>query len=135
MAPRPGDIVFAPMLSLLLALCAPPALAASTAPALVEAPATGGVVVAADLRQDYVAGFPMLVRITVRNDGDAPTSFPDLASRPWLVRFLVDGPGGQKSERYTTPPAIDTSPGTMRGALRCRAVEPALRGGCFRCAC
>lgn len=97
------------ILSLLLALCAAPTLAAPAAPAPVEAPASAGVVVAADLRQDYVAGFPMLVRVTVRNDGDAPATFPDLASRPWLVRFLVEGPGGQKSERYTTPPQIDSA--------------------------
>lgn len=74
-----------------------------------EAKSKSGLVLSADLREDYVAGFPLLVTITVRNDTAAPLSFPDLAARPWLVRFFVKNEK-YTWERYTTPPAAD--PGT-----------------------
>ncbi|MFZ5478450.1 MAG: hypothetical protein ACOZNI_16900 [Myxococcota bacterium] len=82
---------------------APPALAAN------EAKTAAGLVVSADLHDEYLAGFPALVAITVRNDSNAAQTFPDLAARPHLVRFAFDL-AGKKSERYNTPPAID--PGT-----------------------
>lgn len=72
-----------------------------------EAPAKNGLVVSADLRGEYLTGFPMLVTVTVRNDGDAPLPFPDLSARPHLVRFTMKK-GAVKWERYTTPPAADT---------------------------
>jgi hypothetical protein len=99
-------------LLLLLALCLAPAQAETPVKAAsppVESAPVDGVVVSADLRRDYLAGFPLLVRLTVRNTGSASTTFPDLASRPWLVHFLCEGPEGQKSERFSTPPQIDTT--------------------------
>jgi len=100
-------------LPLLLVALAAPALAApgtSTAPA--SAPAgevvtKAGAAVTADLRSEYLAGFPVLVEVRVRNGGSAPLSFPNLSARPHLVRFLVDGPKG-RTERFTTPPATDS---------------------------
>jgi hypothetical protein len=62
--------------------------------------------VVTDLGTEYLSGFPLLVRIEVRNAGDAPVTFGDLAQRPWLVRFRLVGQG-RTSERYTTPPATD----------------------------
>ena len=76
----------------------------------VQVTAPSGAVVHADLRGDYVAGFPMLVEITVVNPTGAAVSFPDLNARPWLVRFQLQF-ADRKTERLTTPPATD--PGTM----------------------
>ncbi len=71
-----------------------------------EAKAKNGLVVSANLREEYVTGFSMLVTLTVRNDGAAPLTFPDLAVRPHLVRFSMKK-GPYKWERFTTPPATE----------------------------
>lgn len=71
-----------------------------------EARAANGLVLSADLRGEYVSGFPMLVTITVRNDTAGPLAFPDLAARPWLVRFFLKN-DRYKWERFNTPPAND----------------------------
>ena len=56
-----------------------PALAA---PAATPPNAVGGVIVSTDLRDGYVAGFPILVNVTVKNPTATPIVFPDLAVRP-----------------------------------------------------
>jgi hypothetical protein len=85
----------------------PPAAAPEAAAGPVsEVTAASGVVVSADLREEYVAGFPLLVTVTVRNATDKPVAFPDLAARPHLVRFTMKS-GTTRGERYTTPPATD----------------------------
>ncbi|MDP2315032.1 MAG: hypothetical protein Q8P41_19180 [Pseudomonadota bacterium] len=75
-----------------------------------EAAAKNGLRISADVHEEYVTGFPMLVTVTVRNDGDKPLTFPDLGARPHLVRFTMKS-GTTRWERYTTPPA--TEPTTM----------------------
>jgi len=90
-----------------------PAATASPAPAagaVSEAKAASGIVVSADLREEYLAGFPLLVTVTVRNDTDKPLKFPDLSARPHLVRFTMKN-GTTRWERYSTPPTTD--PPTM----------------------
>lgn len=96
----------------------------------VQAASTGGLLVSADLRDEYVAGFPMLVEIVVRNDGDAPKTFPDLSARPHLVHFLFQREN-KKTDRYNTPPAVD--PGTTwtispRGSRKVLLEVPASAG-------
>lgn len=108
-------------LALLLPLAATPTLAAGPA-APVETRAPSGAVLTADLRDEYLAGFAILVSVTVRNDGKEPLTFPDLAARPHLVHFLLDGPKG-RSERHTTPPEKEPTntwtilPGSERNVL------------------
>ncbi len=85
-----------------------PVPAASQAPGASEAPAANGLRVSVDLREEYVTGFPMLVTVTVRNDGAAPLPFPDLGARPHLVRFTMKS-GATRWERYSTPPAAEPS--------------------------
>ncbi|MDP2308136.1 MAG: hypothetical protein Q8P18_19100 [Pseudomonadota bacterium] len=91
----------------------PPPPAPSPAPSGVagaEAATAAGLRVSADVHDEYLAGFPMLVTVTVRNDTDKPLPFPDLGARPHLVRFTMKS-GGTRWERYTTPPAVE--PTTM----------------------
>jgi hypothetical protein len=76
------------------------------APTSVEVTTAAGLRVRADLREEYLTGFPVLVSITVSNPGTTPVTFPDLSARPWLVRFKLDA-AGRKTERYTTPPERD----------------------------
>lgn len=118
-------LAFAPGL-----LAAPPSSTPGSTP-LVPAPVgtdaatsplPAGVRVATDLRSEYLTGFPLLVTVTVYNDGATTVKVPDLYSRPHLVHFRLDGPRG-RSDRYTTPPAIDSDaewsvpPGGSRRAL------------------
>lgn len=85
--------------------------APEAAPTELPPPAKAPVEVRTDLRPEYIHGETLLVRFTVANTGSAPASFPDLAKRPWLVRFeLVDG-GGRKQVWYTTPPEEDPGGG------------------------
>lgn len=88
------------------ALGVPTPSAWATTPSGVHATTASGLVVTADVRDEYLAGFPMLVVVTVRNDGATTSTFPDLIARPHLVHFTLEGPKG-KSERHTTPPAFD----------------------------
>jgi hypothetical protein len=108
--------------ALALALALPPAratepagLAGSPPAATVDVKANSGSVttasglrVVATVRPEALVGFPVIVSFSVTNDSDANQSFPDLAARPHLVRFTMDGPRG-KSERYNTPPAFDVA--------------------------
>jgi len=64
--------------------------------------------VSTDVRQAYVAGEPILVRITVANPTSEPVAFADLASRPHLVRFDLVGEDGKKQTWFNTPPKQDT---------------------------
>jgi len=88
--------------------------AVATDPAAVVAATTGaatttsGLKVTATVHPEAIVGFPVVVAFNVRNDTSANQSFPDLAARPHLVRFGVEGPRG-KSERYNTPPAFDVA--------------------------
>ncbi len=122
---------WAPMrlLCLVLLAAAPPALAAGpAAPAAPAAPvATAqagppretfdvpvmaqsptGLTLSANLRDEYLAGLPILVELRAGNVGTAPVTTPDLNQRPHLVHFLLTSPAGKKTERYSTPPAFDT---------------------------
>lgn len=74
--------------------------------AVTEASTAAGLRVSADVHEEYLTGFPMLVTVTVRNDGDKPLPFPDLGARPHLVRFTMKH-GKTRWERYTTPPAVE----------------------------
>ena len=85
-----------PTMSTLLALlCA--AAFAETAP---EA------ALSAETRAEYIAGEPVLVRITAENTASESVAVADLASRPWVVKFTVEGPNGAKTW-FTTPPETD----------------------------
>jgi hypothetical protein len=75
---------------------------------LVTAQSPAGLHVSANLRDEYLAGLPILVELRVGNTGAAALTTPDLNARPHLVHFLLTSPNGKKSERYTTPPAFDT---------------------------
>lgn len=89
----------------------------------VEAKAANGLVIRADLRDEYIVGSPILVEITVRNDGKTALTGPDIAARRHLVRFALVNPEGTKTERFSTPPAFDTggdwtlAPGGRRSVL------------------
>ena len=72
-----------------------------------EAVAPNGLKISADLHDEYIVGFKMLVSLTVRNDGDTPLTFPDLSARPHLVRFGLELEK-HRTERYTTPPMVDS---------------------------
>ena len=88
---------------------APEAPAAETPPALgdeAQAPAAKPTL-SADLRPAYLAGQPMLVRLTVENPGKQTQSFPDLSLRPWLVYFEILDSKGKKATYHNTAPAKD----------------------------
>lgn len=94
-------------LSLLL-FGAVPASAAepTTSPVAATAPAAAsGLQVSADLRDEYLQGQPVLVMVTLTNNGDAPLTVPDLTARPWRVKFRFTLPSGQAQNRFSTPPA------------------------------
>ncbi len=65
-----------------------------------------GLLVSADIRAEYLAGFTMFVSIAVENPGDQELTFPDLSARPWLAHFLFAAKG-MKQDRANTPPAAD----------------------------
>ena len=87
-----------PAMTTLLALLAATALA-ETAP---EAD------LSAETRAEYLAGEPVLVRITAENSASEDVAMPDLASRPWVVKFKVEGPAGTKTWSTSAP---ETDPG------------------------
>ena len=65
-----------------------------------------------DLRAEYLSGQPIVVTLTVKNNGSEPATFPNLSARPWLVRFKIEpidssGRSGQTQTRFTTPPEVD----------------------------
>jgi len=64
-------------------------------------------VVTADLRPEYLAGEPILVRFEVANKTTTDVRFADLSARPWLVRFELTGPDGKTLSRFNTPPELD----------------------------
>ena len=120
------------MLSLLLitALAQSPEAPTEPAPAEATAPAPG-LTVTTDLRDEYLAGEPVLVRFTVKNDTSATRSFADLSSRPWLVRFeLTDAAGSTKTWSTAAP---ETDPGgswsvSARGQRQVLLEIPSSRG-------
>lgn len=68
--------------------------------------------VSADLRGEYLLGQPIVITITARNTSTASANFPNLSSRPWLVRFKLEaadnhGSNSQAQTRFTTPPETD----------------------------
>jgi len=102
-----------PLLVLLagLAVAAPtpeaaPAEATVASPRL-SARTAAGLEIAADVHPWQLHGHPILVSVAVRNPTPTALTFPDLASRPHLVRFEVASGGGRPQVRYTTPPAQD----------------------------
>ncbi len=70
-------------------------------------PGLAGVGIQAELRAEYVRGVPMLVPIVVSNQSDQTVRAPDLAERPWLLRFEFVLPDGRKLRYATTPPDSD----------------------------
>ena len=89
------------------ALAEDPALTAASSPALAASSSVTGATVEVDLREEYLAGDKILVRVTLRNTGTAPLTVPDLSARPWLVTFRLVTPGSQRQERRTKPPELD----------------------------
>jgi hypothetical protein len=86
----------------------PKADAAPEAPAPDEtAAAPAKPTLSADLRPAYLAGQPILVRLTVENTGEQALEFPDLSLRPWLVYFEVLDSKGKKATYHNTAPASD----------------------------
>lgn len=89
---------------------APPATPPATPPvaAATEAAAPAPeVALSADLRDEYLAGQPILVNLALSNPSAGALPAPDLTRRPWLVRFLFVKPNGTKQVRFTSPPAQD----------------------------
>ena len=118
---------WAPMrlLCLLVLIASPAAVAAgptpaAPAPAEAAAPpresfdtpltiqASTGLTLSANLRDEYLAGLPILVEVRAGNTGAAALTTPDLSKRTHLVHFLLTSPAGKQSERYSTPPAFET---------------------------
>jgi hypothetical protein len=110
----------------------PAAPTAPTTPATPPSPAApstaasaiskDGLEISADIREEYLAGLPMLVEVTVRNPTKTPHTFPDLSARSHLVHFEIQLPT-HKTERFTTPPQFDSpaawslAPGSQRRVL------------------
>ncbi len=80
-------------------------------PELTDEPATTAPLprptITTDLRAEYLAGTPVLIRFEVANATPQVLSFADLAARPWLVRFELTGPDGKSIQRFNTPPEVD----------------------------
>ena len=95
-----------PLICTLLGL--PVAALAQQEEPTVSAQVANPIAISADLRAEYLRGFPLLITITVKNEGSTPLSFPDLSSRPYLVRFQLVDKDGKKQTRFTTPPEKDT---------------------------
>ena len=98
--------------ALLLALALSPALADEpaepTEPADTQASASESSsepVFSTDLRGEYLAGLPVLVTVRVANPGKSPLAFPNLAKRPYLVRFEITPSGGRSRTWSNTKPA------------------------------
>jgi hypothetical protein len=76
-----------------------------------------------DLRDEYLAGQAIVVRLSVENIGKEPRPFADLAQRPHLVRFDLVSPAGKKTARFSTPPEVDSAaawtlaPGSKREVM------------------
>jgi hypothetical protein len=70
-----------------------------------------------------VMGQTIQVKITASNPDSNIQPFPDIANRPWLVRFETTDPNGVRRQLYSTPPEIDPptewslSPGERREVL------------------
>ncbi len=64
-------------------------------------------VLSVDLRPEYLAGEPILIRFDLSNPTQEKTSFADLSSRPHLVRFELTDPNGKTQVRFNTPPKQD----------------------------
>ncbi len=107
---RPGRLAPTLLLALLgLAHAAPVAAQPAADPASASsAGAFPGVDVSVELRDEYVQGVPFLVAIGLRNTTGKTAIVPDLAARPWLVRFDLVLPDGRSVRRATTPPESDS---------------------------
>ena len=79
--------------------------ALSLCPAGAEAEVSGPPTLSADLREEYLTGEPMLVRLEARNDSGAAITMPDLGARFELVRFELKLPNGQTQNRVSRPDA------------------------------
>lgn len=73
-----------------------------------RAVAPSGVTFSVVLRDEYIAGFPILVEVTASNETSEPKVTPDLDARHHLVHFKLTDSRGRESERYNTPPQFDT---------------------------
>lgn len=108
-------LVIARFLTVYLALWVPLAASADD-PGVTSAPSTpsqglpasgatvDGMEVQAQLRSEYLVGAPVLVSVSVSNPGTSSGVFPDLAARPWLVRFEFVSPDGSSLRRSTAVP-------------------------------
>lgn len=97
---------------LLLALL-PFVAAQSPTPAPAPAPiaqvtTASGLFVSADLRDTYLTGSPLLVQITLQNQGEQTLTVPDLNARPYLVHFIFSNKG-IRTDRFNTPPAVEST--------------------------
>ena len=91
---------------------APPAAAPRTPRESFGVPISGkspaGLILSAELQDEYLEGFPILVELTVENPTAESSVTADLTARPHLVHFKLVDPRGKSSERFTTPPQFDT---------------------------
>ncbi len=110
------------LLSLLLTALAESPVVPPADPLPVAQPGPG-LTVHTDLRDEYLAGEPVLVRFSVQNDTAADRSFADVAQRPWLVRFKLTDAAGATRTWATAAPEVDpggtwtVSPRGQRQAL------------------
>ncbi len=91
-----------------VALLAAPAVAQDTpAPPAEQVAPVPRPDISADLRPEYLAGDPILIRFEVANTAAERVEFADLSARPWLVRFELTDPDGKQHNRFNTPPKLD----------------------------
>ncbi|MBM4364779.1 MAG: hypothetical protein FJ102_01080 [Deltaproteobacteria bacterium] len=103
-------------------------------PAGVEATTVAGAVLRAELGEEHLSGFPVVVNLELRNPTAAALAVPDLSTRRHLVHFKLESPSGTVTERFSTPPEFDTGgswtiPAGSRRSIRfeipsSRALEP-----------
>ncbi|MBM4392591.1 MAG: hypothetical protein FJ090_15830, partial [Deltaproteobacteria bacterium] len=103
-------------------------------PAGVEATTATGAVLRAELGEEHLSGFPVVVNLEFRNPTASAVTVPDLSTRRHLVHFKLESPRGSVTERFSTPPDFDTGgswtiPAGSRRSIRfeipsSRALEP-----------
>ncbi len=77
-------------------------------PTGIEATTPAGAVLRAELGDEHLAGFPVVVNLELRNPTAAAITVPDLSARRHLVHFKLESPTGNVTERFSTPPEFDT---------------------------
>ncbi len=77
-------------------------------PSGVEATTAAGAVFRAELGDEHLAGFPVVVNLELRNPTADAIAVPDLSTRRHLVHFKLESASGNVTERFSTPPDFDT---------------------------